>query len=134
VLASLPFAYGAWSVGRPLDALPLVAVAVPLHLAREIAKDLDDAEADAPTRRTLPVTHGVATTRAILLGAVTLFLVALGPLVVRRPQLAAFVIPALVLAAVATARAWRGERGGPSLYKAAMACAMASLVLAYWNR
>ena len=134
LLASLPFAYGAWAVGRSLDALPLVAVAVPLHLAREIAKDLEDAEADAPTRRTLPVAHGPGTTRAVLLGAVLVFAVALWPLVTQRPQLGAFILPALVLTAWATLRAWRGARGGPWLYKAAMACAMASLVLAHWNR
>ncbi len=134
VLASLPFAYGAWSVGRPLDALPLVGVAVPLHFAREVAKDLDDADADAATRRTLPVVHGLAGARGALVIALVVFAVMLWPLIVRRPQLGAFVIPAIVLTALATVRAWRGRRGSPSLFKAAMACAMASLVLANWHR
>src|SRR5918912_1261079 len=54
VLASLPFLYGSWSAGHGTRALPLAAIAAPLHLAREIAKDLDDASADAGRRRTLP--------------------------------------------------------------------------------
>jgi 4-hydroxybenzoate polyprenyltransferase len=134
VLASLPFAYGAWAVGRPLAAGPLIAVAVPLHLAREIAKDLEDAEADSGTRRTLPVAHGVTVTRLVLLAALVLFGVALWPLIAARPRLGAFAVPALALTVLAARRAWRGRRGGPSLFKAAMACAMASLVLAHWHR
>ena len=134
VLASLPFAYGAWSVGRPLDALPLVGVAIPLHLAREIAKDLEDADADAPTRRTLPVAYGIHAARIALIAALGVFAAMLWPLIAQRPQLGAFVAPALVLTGIAAVRAWRGRRGGPSLFKAAMACAMASLVLAHWHR
>ena len=134
ILASLPFAYGAWTAGRPLDALPLVGVAVPLHFAREIAKDLEDADADAPTRRTLPVAHGQRAARGALVVALALFAVMLWPLIARRPQLGAFVLPAIVLVGMATLRAWRGRRGSPSLFKAAMACAMASLVLANWHR
>jgi geranylgeranylglycerol-phosphate geranylgeranyltransferase len=134
VLASLPFAYGAWAVGRPFDAVPLVGVAIPLHLAREIAKDLEDADADAPTRRTLPVTHGAGVARIALLVALGVFVVMLWPLISQRPRLAAFIVPAMLLTGAATVRAWRGRRGSPSLYKAAMACAMASLVLAHWHR
>jgi len=134
VLASLPFAYGAWAAGRPLDSLPLVGVAIPLHFAREIAKDLEDAGADAATRRTLPVAHGIGAARMALIAALGLFVAMLWPLVVQRPQLGAFVIPALFLVAIAAVRAWRGRRGSPSLLKAAMACAMASLVLAHWHR
>jgi geranylgeranylglycerol-phosphate geranylgeranyltransferase len=134
VLASLPFGYGAWAAGRALAAVPLIAVAVPLHLAREIAKDLEDAEADSGTRRTLPVVHGVTVARLVLIGALVLFVVALWPLIAARPRLGAFVVPAVMLTLLAARRAWRGRRGGPSLFKAAMACAMASLVLAHWHR
>ena len=134
LLASLPFLYGAWSAGRPLAAMPLVAVAVPLHLAREIAKDLEDASADAGTRRTLPVAHGVHAARLVLLGALVLFALALLPLMRARPPLVVFILPAVVLTGLATRRAWRGRRGGPLMFKAAMACAMASLVLANWHR
>jgi len=38
---------------------------VPLHFAREIAKDLDDAHGDASFRRTLPLRVGAATARAL---------------------------------------------------------------------
>ena len=134
LLASLPFLYGAWTTGRPIAALPLLAVAVPLHFAREIAKDLDDAEADAPTRRTLPVAHGPRAARLVLVAALVVFLLALLPLIRARPPLGALVIPAMGLSAFATARAWQGRRGGPLLFKAAMACAMASLVIAHWQR
>lgn len=134
VLASLPFVYGAWTAGRPTAALPLFAVAVPLHLAREIAKDLEDAEADAPTRQTLPVAHGVRSARLVLLAALAVFALALWPLVEARPRLGAFVAPAVLLTAIAAMRSWQGRRGGPSLFKAAMACAMVSLVAANWQR
>jgi 4-hydroxybenzoate polyprenyltransferase len=134
VTASLPFAYGAWAAGRPLDAIPLVGVAIPLHLAREIAKDLEDADADAATRRTIPVVHGASTARAALTGALVLFGGMLALLIVQRPLLAAFIIPATALTVAAAVWAWRGRRGSPSLFKAAMACAMAGLVLAHWNR
>src|SRR5687768_16386762 len=63
VLGSLPFLYGAWAVGRVEKGALLVMVAAPLHFAREVAKDLDDASAVAATRRTLPVTSGVGTAR-----------------------------------------------------------------------
>ena len=134
LLASLPFLYGAWAAGRPAAAMPLVAVATPLHLAREIAKDLEDAHADAPMRRTLPVAHGVRAARGAMVVALALFIVALWPLVSARPRLGAWVVPACVLIAVGAGRTFRGRRGGPTLFKAAMACAMVSLVLAHWHR
>ncbi len=134
LLASLPFLYGAWTAGRPGTAVPLLAVAVPLHLAREIAKDLEDADADAATRRTLPVAHGPYVARLVLLAALLLFVMALWPLITARPALGALALPALILTALATRRAWAGQRGGPSLFKAAMACAMVSLVIANWHR
>src|SRR5436190_3938970 len=63
ILASLPFLYGAWSVGQPRAAAALLAISIPLHLAREVAKDLDDARADAALRHTLPVVHGASVAR-----------------------------------------------------------------------
>ena len=134
VMASLPFVYGAWTTGRPAAALPLVAVAVPLHLAREIAKDMEDSDADAATRRTLPVAHGHHAARLALVAALAVFVAALWPLIAARPRLAGLVVPAMALTGFATVRAWQGHRGGPVLFKAAMACAMASLVLAHWHR
>ena len=134
VLASLPFLYGAWAVGDPRAAVPLLGVAIPLHFAREIAKDLEDAEADAGTRRTIPVVHGAEGARIAVVVALAVFVAMLWPLVAQRPRLGGLVIPALVLGGLAAIRVWRGRRGSPSLFKAAMACAMVSLVLAHWAR
>jgi 4-hydroxybenzoate polyprenyltransferase len=133
VIASLPFVYGAWAAASPAAALPLVAVAVPLHLAREVAKDLEDAGADLASRRTIPVAHGEGMARVVLIGALAAGAVALVPLIVDRPLLAALVIPSVVAAAAGTRRALGGRRGAPSLYKLAMAAAMASLILAHWS-
>ncbi len=49
---------------RPSAGIPLFLVGVPLHFAREIAKDIDDVDGDAAHRRTLPASrrarHGEA--------------------------------------------------------------------------
>jgi hypothetical protein len=66
--------------------------------------------------------------------ALALFGIALWPLIVARPRLGALVVPAMILIALAARRSLRGHRGSPSLLKAAMACAMASLVVAHWHR
>jgi 4-hydroxybenzoate polyprenyltransferase len=129
-LASLPFLYGAWAVGRPGAGLLLVAIAMPLHLAREIAKDLDDAEADAATRRTLPVVRGVRSARLAVVTAAVLFLVALAPPALRAPAFALALIPAVALAVAAAHAALRGYRGSPRLFKAAMVCAMLAVLAA----
>jgi geranylgeranylglycerol-phosphate geranylgeranyltransferase len=133
VIASLPFLYGAWAAGAPAASLPLLAVAIPLHVAREVAKDLEDAPADALVRRTIPVTHGARAARAVVIGALALGAVAMTPLAFDRPLLAALVLPAVVATAAGTRRVLRGRRGAPALYKIAMACAMLSLVVAYWR-
>ena len=133
LIASLPFVYGAWAVGSPAAALPLLAVAVPLHLAREVAKDLEDAGADVASRRTIPVAHGARMARVVLVGALAAGAIALVPLIADRPFLAVLVTPSVVAAVAGTRRALGGRRGAPSLYKLAMAAAMASLVLAHWT-
>lgn len=130
LLASLPFLYGAWSVGRPLAALPLLAIAMPLHLARELAKDLDDVEGDRLHRRTLPVARGVAVARRACLTATFLALAALVPLMLHSPAFAIAVVPAVALSAAAGTRVLRGRRGGALLFKSAMVCAMLSLLAA----
>lgn len=129
VLASLPFLYGGWSVGRPRESLVLVALAIPLHLAREIAKDVDDAVADAPTRQTLPVAMGKAMTRSLLLAAVASFFFVLSAFVKQRPEFAIAILPAVLFVGIATWRSFSGQRGGPLLFKTAMVAAMASLVV-----
>jgi geranylgeranylglycerol-phosphate geranylgeranyltransferase len=129
VLASLPFLWGAWAAGAPVTGALLVLLAAPLHLAREIAKDLDDASGDAGRRATLPLTCGVGAARRAMVASLAAFLLLLWPLVARAPLFAAAVAPAILLAALAARHVWRGERGGPPLLKAAMLCAMAALVV-----
>lgn len=123
ILASFPFLYGAWAVGRPHAGVLLVAVAAPLHLARELAKDIDDAEGDALARRTIAVVNPAAA-RIFLVGALILFVAVLAPLVAGRPRFAVVLVPALVLCALAARAALRGRRGAPTLFKLAMLCAM----------
>ncbi len=128
-LASLPFLYGGWSVGRPMASLTLVALAMPLHLAREIAKDIEDAEGDSLVRRTLPVAAGKSVTNTVLLAALGAFLVALTLFARSRPLFALAVLPAVLLATIATHRAIAGKGKAPLLFKSAMLCAMASLLV-----
>ena len=128
VIASLPFLYGGWAADNPRAALTLVALAIPLHLAREIAKDLDDAPADAGRRATLPVRHGVVASRVALMVALLAFCAMLVPWVQRWPRFALLVAPALLMCALGASRALHGDRGAPIRFKAAMLLAMASLV------
>jgi geranylgeranylglycerol-phosphate geranylgeranyltransferase len=128
LVASLPFLYGGWSIGRPWVTWPLVALAMPLHLAREIAKDIDDLAGDAMSRRTLPAVLGLRAARAAFAAALVLFFVALAVFArhhaLHRPLLLAAVLLTLASAWCALA----GRRGGPLLLKSAMVCAMASLL------
>ncbi len=134
VLASLPFLYGSYAVGAWARGLPLVLIAIPLHLARELAKDLDDREADRATRRTLPVIAGAGLARAAILVALLAATAALAfgvaPLVRSPWLLLAALVPTIVSLALATARAMRGRPGSPAFFKLAMACAMAALLVA----
>ena len=130
VVASAPFVYGAWSVGRVTSALPLLLVSMPLHFAREIAKDLDDAHGDAGWRRTLPLTIGPGRSVAVLMLSLAAFTAALVPLAVQRPLFGALIIPALALCVVAGRRALRGMPGAPRLLKSAMVGALTALVAA----
>jgi len=125
VLASLPFVYGAWTVGHPAPGVRLALVAVPLHFAREVAKDIDDAGADLATRRTLPIVLGRRVAALFISAAIALFILASLWLAGRRAYLLA---PAALVAARAALLAWRGERGAPGLFKAAMLAAMAGAV------
>lgn len=128
VLASLPFLYGAWAEGAPGAGLRLVAIAAPLHLAREIAKDLDDAEGDAGARHTLALrAPGIA--RAALVAAVLLFVALLAPVALPLPHFALALLPAIFVCGLAARRALRGRHGSPALFKVAMLCAMAAFAV-----
>ena len=130
LLASLPFLYGAWSVGRAERGLALVGLAVPLHFAREVAKDLDDAHADAATRRTLPLSAGAGVARLTVLAASVLFAaVAIAFFARSSAPALALVLAALACAAVAGRRVASSGRGAPRLLKGAMLLAMAALAV-----
>lgn len=129
IVASLPFLFGAWSAGSPGAGIPLFLVGVPLHFAREIAKDLDDAHGDAAHRRTLPLRVGAGAARLVVVSSVALFVVALTPFAVRRPTFAIVVLPAVALCLVATRRVLSGQRGTARLLKSAMVVAMVAFVL-----
>jgi len=128
LLASLPFLYGAWTAGRPARGLFLVGIAVPLHFAREVAKDLDDAAADAPTRRTLPVVAGARVARVTVLASCALFAVVATAFFARRglPALA-LALASAVCAAAAARRVLLAGVGAPTLLKGSMLLAMAAL-------
>jgi geranylgeranylglycerol-phosphate geranylgeranyltransferase len=134
VLASLPFLYGSYAAGRWQSGVPLVLLAIPLHLARELAKDLDDREADRSTRRTIPVMAGVHSARAALVAALLAGALAFGigvaPQVKSLTLMFAALMPALAALALATGLALRGRPGSPAYFKLAMACAMAALLVA----
>jgi len=133
LVASLPFAYGAHAVGRLAAGLALVAVAVPLHFARELAKDLDDAAADALGGRvTLPHRVGTAATRRTIALAVVVHFACVMFLLVPAGPRGLALRPALVVAAVAARRAGRDApaagTGAPTLFKLSMLLAMGGLL------
>lgn len=129
VVASLPFVFGAWSAGSASAGLPLFLVATPLHFAREIAKDLDDVDGDAPHRRTLPLRAGAGAARLVVVSSVALFVLGLAPFAVRRPAFAIVALPAVALSVIAARRVLSGRRGTARLLKSAMVVAMVAFVL-----
>jgi geranylgeranylglycerol-phosphate geranylgeranyltransferase len=134
VLASLPFVYGSYAAGHWARGLPLVLIAIPFHLARELAKDLDDRDADRGARRTIPLTVGVQTARIAIVIALAASGVALAyglaPLVRSHARLLLALTPAMLALTFATACTLRGRPGSPAFFKLAMVCAMAALLVA----
>jgi geranylgeranylglycerol-phosphate geranylgeranyltransferase len=134
VLASLPFVYGSYAAGHWGRGVPLLLIAIPLHLARELAKDLDDREADRGARRTIPILLGTPFARAAILVSLVTAGIALAfglaPLVKSPALLLAALTPAMGALALASTRAMRGRPGGPMFFKVAMVCAMAALLVA----
>jgi geranylgeranylglycerol-phosphate geranylgeranyltransferase len=129
IVASLPFLFGAWSAGFARAGVPLFLVSVPLHFAREVAKDLDDVAGDASHRRTLPLRAGASAARLVVVTSVALFVVALAPFGVRYPTFAIVALPAVALCVVAARRVLSGQRGTARLLKSAMVVAMVAFVL-----
>lgn len=129
VLGSLPFLYGAWAVGEPRAGALLVMMAAPLHFAREVAKDVDDAAGDAPSRRTLPVTRGIRTARMAVAAGVVAYAAVVILIAPAHPLFAALLLPTIFLAALATRRLYLARDGSARLLKAAMALAIAALIV-----
>lgn len=125
VVGSFPFLVGADAVGDAADALVLFAVAVPLHLAREIVKDIADTTGDEGRRRTLPIVGGTALSRAVATAAVVLHAGLASFLFAPAGWRLLALLPAVALAAWATARA--DATRGATLLKVAMLLAMAAL-------
>jgi geranylgeranylglycerol-phosphate geranylgeranyltransferase len=128
-LGSLPFLYGAAAVDEVGKGALLVTVAMPLHFAREVAKDLDDASADAGIRRTLPVSAGVPRARAAVVAGVAAYSVAVILLAPAYPLFALLLVPTIFLAVLAVHRLYRDRAGTATLLKAAMVLAIAALVI-----
>jgi hypothetical protein len=107
----------------------LVGLATPLHFAREVAKDLEDATADAAVRRTLPVARGTPAARSAV--AIGIGLYALGVLLVAiaHPLFALLLVPTIFLAAMAGRRLYRGRSGTAGLLKVAMVIAIVAVIL-----
>ena len=129
ILASMPFLYGTWAAGSPSGAYPLLAFAIPLHFAREVAKDIDDVDGDRGIRATLPVRVGVPAARRVVALAALIFTAVVAAAPRLWPGLALPGLVALVPVAFGTWRALRGQRGSPRLMKAAMVAAIATLVV-----
>lgn len=129
LLASLPFFYGAWVVGEPGSGLLLTMVALPLHFAREVAKDVDDVAGDAGSRETLPITRGLRTARLAAAAGVAAYTAAVALIAPSYPLFALLLVPTIFLAALATRRLFLAREGSAALLKAAMALAIVALVL-----
>lgn len=128
ILASLPFMYGAWAIDEAVAGVALVIVAAPLHFAREVAKDIDDAAGDAGRRRTLPLVYGMGVARWTGAGAAAIFCVAAATLAWHDGRLALALVPAVAVVIFAGVRLLRGQSGAPGLLKAAMALATVALI------
>jgi 4-hydroxybenzoate polyprenyltransferase len=125
-LGALPFLYGAWAAGHPRAAAPLLALAIPLHFGREIAKDVDDVAGDRGRRRTLPLVAGSRVARGVAAGAVVvavLVLIAVGARW-RPPFVGLVLLPAGLVALAGGWRLVRGSPGAATAFKVAMALAV----------
>ena len=107
----------------------LVMAAAPLHFAREVAKDIEDASADASTRRTVPVASGSGIARAAVVGGVVAFAIAVALLAPTYPLFATLLVPSIFLSGFAAQRLYHGGTGAPGLMKAAMVLAIGALLL-----
>ncbi len=129
LLASLPFFYGAWVVGEPLLGALLTMIALPLHFAREVAKDVDDVAGDVAMRQTLPIAQGMSAARLAAAAGVVVYTVGIAIIAPAYPLFALLLVPTIFLAALATRRLFLARAGSADLLKAAMALAIVALVV-----
>ena len=137
VLSGATFAYGGIVVGNLGPTLPLAALGVVASLGREVAKDIEDMEADSD-RRTLPQRIGAPRASAVSAVA-TGFAVALSPLpyyplgLLGLPYLAVIgIADATFIYAAAVVRA--NPHRSQQLSKAGMAIATLAFGLGGWFR
>lgn len=124
VVASLPFLLGGALVGDAAAALPLFVVAMPLHFAREIVKDVEDAPGDRGHRDTVPLRWGSRAAHAVAFAAVAAYAALASFLFASAGSRLVALLPSVATAAWAVAGA---RRRAPLLLKTAMLLGMAAL-------
>lgn len=124
VVASLPFLLGGALAGDAGAAAPLFVVAVPLHFAREVVKDVEDAPGDCGRRDTIPLRWGVRAARHVALGAVAVYAALASLLFAPAGMRLLALVPSVLVPVWAVAMA---PRRAPLLLKLAMLLAMAAL-------
>jgi geranylgeranylglycerol-phosphate geranylgeranyltransferase len=129
VVGSLPFLYGAWAAGAPRAAVPLMALAAPLQLAREVAKDVDDVAGDRGQRRTLPLIAGQTVARWVGVAAACVAVLVLTEVGGRwRPLARLALLPAGALVMVGCWQLARARGGAPRTFKLAMVLAILGMI------
>lgn len=133
-IAGLPLFYGALAVGRPAAGLVPWTLAAWIHLARELAKDLQDEPGDrAQGRRTLPVRLGRSGAARIAWWCCVVFV----PLSLAVPFAARYGVAYFIVAVAAQLLVLAAGRGllrerfarASLLLKAAMVVGLVALVL-----
>jgi len=131
-VAGLPLLYGALAVGDVAAGVIPVLLGAWLHLARELAKDADDAAGDrALGRRTVATSRGADTARRWAGGTALAFVPASAlPVVVGEyhARYLAFAAAAGVAVTWAALRLQRGRPGAPGALKVGMTVGLAGLV------
>ncbi len=125
VVASLPFVVGAAAAGAAGQGLALFAVAVPLHFAREVMKDLADTCGDRGRRRTVALVSGPRAARGLALASVLAYAALASFFFAPAGRRWVALMPSAVIAAWATLRA--DIHRAPLVLKLAMLFAMAAL-------
>lgn len=127
VVASMPFVVGAAAVGDAAAGLALLAVAIPLHFAREVMKDLADMEGDAGHRRTVALAWGGGAARSVAATAVAAYAALATFLFAHAGLRLLALLPSVALAGWVVVRS--DARRAPQALKLAMLLAMAALPL-----